>query len=180
MALRGLIFIALLLNAVTSSAQEHESESDRPSRAERHEDHGFHRNHFGGVVGVTTHHDSGESGLTLGLDYARQMTRHWAFAGYIELVSSDLERDLILAVGATYYPMRGLSLVVAPGIESAKRDVEVGGEVRIEDEFDFMLRFGISYVARLTDEAGLGPVLLVDWAGDRWTSVFGLAMVVGF
>ena len=49
-----------------------------------------------------------------------------------------------------------------------------------EDEYEFVVRFGVGYAVRLTSEAGLGPILLIDWAGDEWTSVIALGMGVGF
>jgi hypothetical protein len=96
------------------------------------------------------------------------------------MVAGDLERDVILAVGVTYYPKRGLSLILASGIESATREVEDMGEVKQEDEYEFVVRFGVGYAVRLTSEAGLGPILLIDWAGDEWTPVIALGMGVGF
>jgi len=134
----------------------------------------FYRNHFGGLVGVSTHHDVKDSGLTLGLDYARQFSRLWGMVSYIELVSSDLERDFILAVGGSFYPKRHLSLVLALGLESAEDDATRA------TEFAFLIRMGAGYGFRITDESALGPTLLVDWSNNRWTSLVAVAMVVGF
>lgn len=175
----GLFVAPSALSAVPSVGQQQEPAPERSPRAERFAEHQYHPNHFGGLVGVSTHHDSGDSGLTLGLDYTRQFKRHWGAAFYLEMVSSD-ERNVILAGGLVYYPIRGMTLMVTPGIESATREVEEGGDVKFEDEYEFLLRFGVGYAIRLTSEAGFGPIVLFDRAGDRWTSVVAIAMGVGF
>ena len=49
-----------------------------------------------------------------------------------------------------------------------------------ETELAFILRTGIGYSFPLTPEATAGPILLVDHARDRWTTLFALGMIVGF
>ena len=142
-------------------------------------EHEFHRNHFGGFLGGSTHSDNDETGFTLGLEYARQFTPRWAAVAYTEIVSGDLERDIILAGGAIFYPMRRLGLVVAPGVEFANKDVEHDGEVKKEDETEFLLRLGAAYGFPV-GQASLGPAVFADWAGNRWTLVYGIGMVTGF
>lgn len=176
----AVLLTLLTLGAVSALGQEQESESEREARKEPSTEHEFHRNHFGGLLGVSFHHDTDESALTLGLEYARQFTRHWSVGGYLELVSSDLERNVIAAIGVGYYPTRRLCLILAPGLESATREVEHQGEVKLEDESEFMLRLGVVYTVPLTSQASLGPSVFIDRAGDKWTSLLALTMVVGF
>jgi len=161
------------------AGQEHELDSQGTVAEHRGTEHEFHRNHFGGFLGASTHSDNDETGFTLGLEYARQFTPRWAVVAYTELVSGDLERDIILAVGAIFYPMRRLGLVVAPGVEFASKDVEHRGEVEKEDETEFLLRLGAGYGFPV-GQASLGPAVFVDWAGNRWTLVYGIGMVTGF
>lgn len=118
---------------------------------------------------------SGVDGVapTLGLEYARVFSRHWAAVGYVELVSSTLERDIIVAAGGIYYPVRGLGVVVAVGVEAADEEGH-------ETEWAFLMRAGIAYGFRLTETAALGPTVLVDRVPGSTTFVLGLAMVVGF
>jgi len=172
--------IPVFLVSVPAPGQEHEPDSISAAADHRPTEHEFHRNHFGGLIGVSTHLDNDDSGFTLGLEYARQFSLHWALGAYTELVSSNLERDVILAVGGIFYPIRGVSLVVAPGVEFASKDVEHHGEVEQENETEFLLRLGAGYGFQVTSQAGLGPVLLFDRTGNRWTLVFALGMVVGF
>jgi len=142
-------------------------------------EHEFHRNHFGGFLGASTHSDNNETGFTLGLEYARQFTRRWAVVVYNELVSGDLERDIILAVGGVFYPTPRLGLVVAPGVEFAGKEVEHHGAVEKEDETEFLLRLGAAYGFPV-GQASLGPAVFVDWTDSRWTVVYGIGMVTGF
>ena len=174
-----LALIALFaLGVVPALGQEHEP------AAEPHEEHSaeheFHRNHFGGFLGTSIRHEADEAAATLGLEYARQFTPHWSVTGYVELVSSNLERDIILLAGVGYYPVKRLALILAPGIEQASRDVEHNGEVKQEEELEFLLRVGAVYGFRLTPQASLGPTVFVDTAGDKVTTVLGLTMIVGF
>ena len=153
-----------------SVSSEHEQDSRGTVAEHRGTEHEFHRNHFGGFLGASTHSDTDETAFTLGLEYARQFTQRWAAITYIELVSSDLERDIILAVGAIFYPTRRLGLVV---------DVEHNGKVEKENEAEFLLRLGAAYGFPV-GQASLGPAVFVDWAGNRWTLVYGIGMVTGF
>jgi hypothetical protein len=173
--------IAVLVPLFPAATAGQELEAAPENESERHEaaEHEFHRNHFGGFLGASTHSDNHETGFTLGLELARQFTPRWAVVAYTELVSGDLERDIILLVGGIFYPMRGLGLVVAPGVEFASKDVEHHGEVETESETEFMLRLGAEYGFPV-GQASLGPAVFADWAGNRWTFVYGIGMVTGF
>ena len=179
---RFIIPLALItlfaLGAAPAVGQEHESTSE--PHEEHSAEHEFHSNHFGGFLGTSIRHEADEAAATLGLEYARQFTRHWSVVSYVELVSSNLERDIILLAGVGYYPVKRLALILAPGIEQASRDVEHNGEVEEEQELEFLVRVGAAYGFRLTPQASLGPTVFVDTAGGKVTTVLGLTMVVGF
>jgi hypothetical protein len=170
-------FIGVLLLLVAAPGVGQEQARGPESAAQEHEpaEHEFHRNHFGGSIGGSTHLDNEETGLTLGLEYARQFSRRWAAAAYTEMVSSNAERDFILIVAGVFYPTHGLGLVVGPGVEFVDKDVESHGMVEQESEVEFLLRLGAGYGFELTPQAALGPVLFADWAGNRWTLVYGVA-----
>jgi hypothetical protein len=157
--------------------QEHEPSPDDETGEPAAE---FHPNHFGGFLGGSARPDTDEVALTMGLEYARRLSRHWSVAIYAELVSSQLERDVVVAVGAAFYPVSGLGLVLAAGVEGADKTVEHSSETVEEAELDFMLRVGAAYGFQLTPTAALGPTVFVDQVGDRTTFVLGLGMVVGF
>lgn len=176
------VFTAILvfLSGAPAAGQEHEPASENTVAEHHSPEKEFHRNHFGGLLGVSTHLDTDDTAATLGLEYARQLSPHWALAVYTEMVSSSLERDFIVAVGGIFYPVRRLGLVLAVGAESAAIDVDHHGETVTEDEFELLLRMGAAYGFRVTAGASLGPVVQVDNAGERWTVVVGVGMVVGF
>jgi len=169
--------ILLLLVSGPLVGQEHLQNPDDDTGEPAHE---FHRNHFGGFLGGSAHSDIDEVALTLGLEYTRQFSPHWGATAYGGLVSSRLERDLVVAVGAAYYPIRPLRLILAVGAEAADKEVIHNGETETEQELALLVRVGVAYGFRVTPEASIGPTLLVDQVGDRTTIVFGLGMVVGF
>jgi len=139
-----------------------------------------HPNHFGGFLGATTHlDDNDETAFTLGLEYARQISPRFAVAAYTEVASGSVERDIIVAVGGVFYPIHGLGLVVAPGVELVDKTVEHHGETTTEKETEFLLRFGVAY-GFLVAGTSLGPAVFADWARDRWTIVYGVGWTVGF
>ncbi|MCK5408590.1 MAG: hypothetical protein KAJ37_14070 [Candidatus Krumholzibacteria bacterium] len=174
-----LLAVLVVLVPAATAGQGLEAAAESVSEGHETAEHEFHRNHFGGFLGASTHSDNDDTGFTLGLEYARQFTPRWAVVAYTELASGDLERDIILAVGAIFYPMRRIGLVVAPGVEFASKDVEHHGEVEKEDETEFLLRLGAGYGFPV-GQASLGPVVFADWAGNRWTLVYGIGMVTGF
>ena len=140
----------------------------------------FHRNHFGGMFGISGRSDLDEGAPTMGLEYVRVFSPRWGAVIYTEMVSSQLERDIIVAVGATYYPIRLLSIALALGAEAAEKEVIHNGEAETESELAFLVRIGIAYGIRLTPTAAIAPTLLIDQAEDRTTYVLGIGMAVGF
>jgi hypothetical protein len=165
---------ALLLVPVLALADEETSE-----RANTRE-HEHHKNHMGGFLGASTHLDTDDTGATLGVEYARMMSKSWAIAGYIEMVSSSAERDFIFLVTALFYPWRGLGVGVGPGFEVVEKEVDHHGEIKTEKEAEFILRFGGGYGWSITPEVSLGPVVFADVTRSRWTIVYGVAWTVGF
>lgn len=174
-----LLPVLAFLVPAASAGQGLEADAESGHKGHETAEHEFHRNHFGGFLGASTHLDSNETGFTIGLDYVRQFTPRWAAIGYTELVSGDSERDIILAVGAIFYPVPRLGLVVAPGVEFATKNVEHHGELEQEDETELLLRFSAAYGFPV-GQASLGPVVFGDWAGNRWTIGYGLGMATGF
>jgi hypothetical protein len=169
--------ILILLASGPLVGQEHvpgpEDETGEPA-------HEFHPNHFGGFMGVSARSDVDEVAPTMGLEYARRFSKRWAVAIYTELVSSQIERDIVVAVGGIFYPTSGLGLVLAVGGEFADKPVEHNGEIVEETELEFMVRAGAAYGFGITSTAAVAPTLFVDQVGDRTTIVLGLGMVVGF
>jgi hypothetical protein len=133
------VLIAIFLISTPFLGDEHEPEAAHDEQPGT--EHGHHRNHFGGLIGVSTHSNTDDMGPTIGLEYARMLSKRFALAGYVEMVSGRLERDVVVAAGLIYYQLPRLGVMPAPG---------------------------------------LGPAVFVDWASDRWTSVFDLGMTAGF
>jgi hypothetical protein len=174
-----LSFVLVFMVSVAAAGQGSEAVAESAPIGHGAAEHEFHRNHFGGFLGASTHTDTEETGFTLGLDYVRQFTPRWAAIGYTELVSGDLERDIILAVGVVFYPTRRLGLVVAPGVELVTKSVEHHGELEMEDESEFLMRLSAAYGFPI-GQAAIGPVVFGDWAGNRWTIGYGIGMAAGF
>jgi len=175
------IGVSALLLLVVGQAQGKEHDGESHGTVAEHGDagHGFHRNHFGGFLGASTHSDNDQTAFTLGLEYARQFTPRWAIGAYTEQVSGEIERDIILLVGAIFYVMPRFGLVAAPGIEFANKDVVHHGEVVKEDETEFVFRLGAAYGFPV-GQASIGPAVFADWADKRWTLVYGIAIATGF
>jgi hypothetical protein len=98
----------------------------------------------------------------------------------VESVSSNIERDVIVAAAAIFYVMPRWSVLLGPGIESAATEDTVNGETEKESELQLMLRAGTGYGFPLAPSAALGPALFIDWVPDRWTVVLGLVTVASF
>jgi len=171
----------VLFCGASASGQEHGAAPEH-SEAKGRTGYTHYANHFGGLIGASFHLDDDESGgaTTLGLEYARLLAPRWALAAITELVSSSLERDIILALGAIFYPVERVSLVLAPGLELASKDVEAHGTTETENETEFLLRLGVGYAFPIAPTASVGPTVLADYAGDRWTVLVALGMAVGF
>ncbi len=175
----ALLSVLVLLYSGATAGQGSDAASESAPKVHETHEHEFHRNHFGGFLGASTHSDNNETGFTLGLDYVRQFTPRWAAIGYTELVSGDTERDIILAVGVIFYPTPRLGLVVAPGVEFVTKDIEHHGEVEKEEETELLWRFSAGYGFPV-GQASLGPIVFGDWAGNRWTIGYGIGMTTGF
>ena len=169
--------ILMLLASGPLVGQEHVPSPDDEAGEPAHE---FHRNHFGGFLGGSARSDVDEVAATLGLEYTRQFSPHWGASAYVELVSSRLERDLVVAVGAAYYPIGALALTFAVGVENADKEVTHNGETETEEELALLVRVGVAYGFKVAPAASIAPTVFVDQVGDRTTFVFGLGMVVGF
>ncbi len=174
-----LLSVLVFLVPEATAGQEIEAATESAPKVHETHEHEFHVNHFSGFIGASTHTDTKETGFTLGLDYARQFTPRWAAIGYTELVSGDNERDIILAIGAIFYPTPRLALVLAPGIEFVTKNVEHHGELEKEEETELLWRFSAAYGFPV-GQASLGPVVFGDWAGNRWTIGYGIGMTTGF
>ena len=131
-------------------------------------------------MGASRHTDLKDVAFTLGLDYARRFSRHWAVAFYVESVSSSIERDAIVAAAGVFYLMPRWSVILGPGAEIVNRETMVDGQLEEETALELVVRAGTGYAFPLTANAGLGPALFADWTRERWTIVMGLAVVVGF
>jgi hypothetical protein len=171
------VITLMFVTQVPARATETEVEQHAPEHPG--EKHAFHKNHFGGFVGASTHSDNDETAFTLGLEYARQFSRHWAISGYVEQVSGALERDIILLAGVIFYPLPRLGIVAGPGFELADKQVDHHGEVEEEGETEWLFRVGAAYGFSL-GQAGIGPAVFIDWNETRWTAVYGISMVTGF
>lgn len=176
----AILTILLVMGSTPSFGQEHDSDPESSPGEHPAADHEYHRNHFGGLVGVSKYSNADNAAFTLGLEYARQFATRWAAVVYLESVSSNLERDVVVAAGIAFYPIPRMGIIVAPAVETVEKEKVVHGETETEKELGFLLRLGAGYGFPLTPQAALGPIVFVDHADERWTTILGVVMVVGF
>ena len=163
-----LVFCGLLAAPLTG--QEHGESGTQQAHAE-------HANHAGLFVGAASHLHTDETGIAIGLEYARRLAHRVYLDVFAEYASSKLERDFIVGIPLEVVPVGGLSLSAGPGIEFLSvEDEETGTE---ESETEFLLRLGAGYylsLGRLT----LRPTFNADYAGGHWTLVYGATLGVPF
>ncbi|KPK04985.1 MAG: hypothetical protein AMS20_07695 [Gemmatimonas sp. SG8_28] len=163
-----LVFCGLLAAPLTG--QEH----GEPGMEREHEEHA---NHAGLFLGAASHLHTDETGIAVGLEYARRLTHRVYLDVFAEYASSKLERDIIVGIPLEVVPVGGLALSAGPGIEFLSvEDEETGTE---EHETEFLLRLGAGYylpLGRLT----LRPTFNADYAGGHWTLVYGAALGIPF
>jgi len=168
----------MFVASASLAGQEHDQ---IPGDENEEQEHTLHPNHFGGLLAVSGRSDIDELAPTIGLEYARVFARHWAVVTYVELVSSQLERDIILAAGVAYYPrIIPVSLGLALGIEGYDEEVVHGGMTETESGVALLVRMSLAYAISLTPTAALAPTIMIDQAQSRTTVVIGLGMAVGF
>ena len=79
-----------------------------------------------------------------------------------------------------------LVLTACGGGPDAQEDEETPAEEATpveeatETEVEALIRLGVGYGFPVSASAAVGPIAMVDHAGDRWTSLFALGMAVGF
>jgi hypothetical protein len=145
-----------------------------PGEEQAHEEHA---NHAGLFLGAASHLHTDETGIAVGLEYARRLTHRVYLDVFAEYASSKLERDVIIGIPLEVMPVGGFALSAGPGVEFLTvEDEETGTE---EHETEFLLRLGAGYylpLGRLT----LRPTFNADYAGGHWTLVYGAALGIPF
>ncbi len=152
------------------TAQEHGAAGEPTAHEE-------HRNQLGVFVGAASHLHQKETGVAVGLEYARRLTHRVGIGAFAEYASSKLERDFIVGVPLEVEPVGRLALWAGPGIEFVTVEDEATGEE--ENETESLLRMGTGYVfplGRLT----VRPSFTADYAGGHWTLVYGAVLALPF
>lgn len=173
LVLNTLVFLsvpAVVLAGETHGAEAHEGELE------------FHRNHMGAFLGVSTHLDTDdkEAVPTLGVDYVRVLNPRFGVGGYVEMLSTSSERNIILLAGATFYPKPLVALSAGPGVELVDKEVEEEGVIRTESEEAFVFRIGAAWGFRIAPQSALAPTVFADVTKDRWTVVYGVTWAVAY
>jgi hypothetical protein len=112
-------------------------------------------------VGGTWAREGDESGVTIGIDYERELTEGLAVGAYVEAVGGDL-REGVLGVVLVLRPVEWLGLVAGPGIERSDR------------ENGWLLRVGALVEFPLTDGWHFGPAVYYDLTEHEEYIVGGL------
>ena len=133
---------------------------------------GHHVNSVSAFLGVTGEGRRQRAG-TVGLEYERRLSEHWAIAPAIEHAFGELNFTVVtLSVG---YRFDNWAVFAGPGIEWAKHE----HTDRSATESEFLFRTGIMYEF----EAGkliVAPHAIVDFVADEKVLVFGVTLGVGF
>jgi hypothetical protein len=130
---------------------------------------------LGGATHVGSDGHASETGIAIGLEYARRVA-NWLKVGVLaEYASSETQRDYIFALPLFAHLTRGLLVVAAPGVEFASVE-EAGHE---EEETEFLMRFGTVYEFEINKWA-IGPQINADLVDGHWTLVYGVAFGIGF
>ena len=124
------------------------------------------RNDLSLFIGVTR--AGGESGLGLGLDYERRLSRRFGIGGVIEYTGGDI-REGIAAVSLNWHAWKELKLFAAPGV------------VEFDDgSFGVLFRVGADYGFALGKGFEVAPALNVDFTSDETAIVVGLGFAKKF
>ena len=165
-----------LVAAPGASAQETHAEGGTPSE---HAGEATFRHFVSFFGGLATHTDAGDTGGAMGVSYAYKLSHRWAVGLKLEYVTSSIERDIVVLVGASFEPVERLELTAAVGPEWAQKDREEHGELHRERETEAMIRLGAAYGFALRDGVSVGPEINTDISGSRVTLVYGLLFSVG-
>jgi len=148
---------------------------------ESHADEHHFDNAVALFVGASTHlrtEHGNETGLTIGLEYARRVSS-WLKVGLLgEVILSEQERNFVLLLPFFAHVTPHLLLVAGPGLEHVERETEAGGD-REDPKADFLGRIGAIYEVEVNNWA-IGPQINADVSGGHWTLVYGVTFGIGF
>jgi hypothetical protein len=176
------VLVATLGLAVRSAAAQETASQEGPEEPDER------ANTLASFLGGTIETVENETYFTLGLEYERELSHRWALMAVAEHVF-DLDAWVIVAPVA-WKPMRGLSLMTGPGLETTPRrpsEGEAEGHTGSEAEKDgpfFLWRFGIGYTLPIGEGFAVTPNLDLDLVREdgAWKKawVFGVSLGIRF
>ena len=151
--------------------------SDSPTEPSEHGERigAEFKNEFVVFLGATS--ETGDATeFTVGLEYAREMGKHWGVGILADYAGGGL-RNYVLAVPFYYYPAGRWKLLAAPGIEvhdGAGRTVHDGHPETDEDETHALLRLGFAYSFEVSKHYRIEPAVDVDFVKSDRVWVYGV------
>lgn len=177
-----ILALALLAGAVFLAAPAAYGQEAGHEVEAQHGEHGesLGYRHFVSLSGgAASHTENNDTGAAVGLSYAYKLSHRWAVGIKLEYADSDLERDRVALLGATYEPVERVELGVAFGIERADLDEIDHGEEHTVTESEALARLTFAYLLPLSGRWHLGPEFNADITASRVTYVYGLVLSLG-
>ena len=145
--------------------QERGTDAGAPSL----EEHGLEEaaNRIGVFLGGTT--KSGETSLTISVEYERRLTDLIGVGGFVELLPDADEREWLLGIGVYFHPVGELNVFLGLAGEFE------GGHA------DLILRTAVSWELELAEGFAVAPTAALDFGGDGEVAVvYGLVASFAF
>ena len=171
---RAAVSIAVILFCAGIAAQATEPEQGDAHAGESHADGHLHLNEVVLFLGVTDEGGHDSQG-TIGFEYLRLFGKRWGMGGLVDYAGGN-QRNAIVAVPFVWIPVGHLKLIAALGIEwhDGRGEAESDGHGEVdEDRTEFLLRLGIAYDFRLSEQWRLGPTVDVDFVDGHQVWVYG-------
>lgn len=134
--------------------------------------HSFHRHHTALIVS-NTQNDSGDHGLTLGVDYVYRFNPLLGLGGLVEYAGGDFEH-LVIAVPLFISPYKNWTFVLAPGTE-VYNEGETDSKHRA-----WLARVGVSYQFYIGERYSISPEFNIDLSEHETLYVYGFAFGYGW
>jgi hypothetical protein len=166
----AVVAVLLLVLPAAAADESHGTGSEAEHASSRHHDFRHELALFAGGTDEQGH----DTELTLGLEYAYELSPKIALGPLLEHVGGEL-RNTILAVPLHWKPAGGLILLAGPGVEYHE-----GRGRGDEDDTHFLFRLGVGYNFHLGERYSVLPSVNLDLVDGEEVWVWGASFGVMF